>query len=273
LVPERRAGSRIYSASHVERGAERHTAIMEISRAQPTFQPSKIGGSITEMAIDAIRFAVGSREDVRSSVWRLWARGNDLYLAARSLAGTSKISFHQSGINRFAVNSKTARLPLISWSRPLETFPGWTVAFAILIPPHITLLPLQDVLRDNKPVQFIVPPKPGTKAIFQILLSYKTAQEEDIMRLPADKKVTVHGRIEMKRELAWLVSFYDIFTPQEQITVIDHFTKIKIHLKPGSIGNGIQTAFAHLFENGSRPFLTDIQLGRENLHISPMPGE
>jgi hypothetical protein len=67
---------------------------------------------------------------------------------------------------------------------------------------------LQDVLRDNKLVQFIVPPKTGTKAIFQIILSYKTAQEEDMMRLPADKRLTVHGRMEMKRELAWLASFY-----------------------------------------------------------------
>jgi hypothetical protein len=222
------------------------------------------------MAADVIRFAVGGREDVRSSVWRLWARGNDLYLAARSFAGTSKISFHQSGINRFAVNSKTARPPLISWSRPPEIFPGWTVAFAILIPPNITLLPLKDMLRDNKPVQFMVPPRPGTKAIFQIVLSNKAAQEEDMMRLPADKKVTIHGRIEMRRELAWLVSFYDIFTPQEQITVTDHFKKIKIHLKPGSTGEGIHTAFAHLLETGSRSFLTDIQLGRENLDIPPV---
>jgi hypothetical protein len=129
------------------------------------------------------------------------------------------------------------------------------------------------VLRDNKPVQFIAPPKTGTKAIFQIILSYKTAQEEDMMRLPADKRLTVHGRMEMKRELAWLASFYGIFTSQEQITVTDHFKKIKIHLKPGSTGDGIHTAFAHLFENGSRPFLTDIQLGRENLDIPPMPGE
>jgi hypothetical protein len=49
---------------------KRRTRLWKISRAQPTFQRSKIGGSITEMTIDAIRFAVGSREDVRSSVWR-----------------------------------------------------------------------------------------------------------------------------------------------------------------------------------------------------------
>jgi hypothetical protein len=31
-------------------------------------------------------------------------------------------------------------------------------------------------------------------------------------RLPADKQVDIHGRIEMRREVAWLVSFYDAFT-------------------------------------------------------------
>src|ERR1700730_15473135 len=90
---------------------------------------------------DTIRFAVGSREDVRSSVWRLWARGNDLYLAARSFAGTAKISFHQSGINRAAVHSTTPRPALAKWRRPPEIFPGWTVVFAILVPPPITLDP------------------------------------------------------------------------------------------------------------------------------------
>jgi hypothetical protein len=219
-----------------------------------------------------LRFAVGSREDVRSSVWRLWAKGNDLYLAARSLAGTSKISFHQSGLNRFAPNSNTPRPSLVSWSRPPEIFPGWTVIFAILVPPHTTLDPLRDVLRDNKPVHFIDPPEPGTKAIFQIVLSHKAAQVADMKQLPADKNYTIQGRIQMKRELAWLVSFYDNFGPQEQGTVADHFNKIKIHLRPGSTGEGIHTAFAHLFETGGpggRPFLTDIQLGRENLEITP----
>jgi hypothetical protein len=200
----------------------------------------KIGGQYHRMAnskeTSAIRFAVGSREDVRSSVWRLWARGNDLYLATRTFAGTAKISFHQSGINRFAPNSNTPRPSLISWSRPPEICPGWTVAFAILIPPHITLYPLQGVLRDNKPVKLIASPKPGTKAIFQIVMSHKAAQEEDLMPLPTDRPIIVHGRIEMKRELAWLVSFYDNFTPQERVIVEDHFTKIKIHLKPGSTG-------------------------------------
>jgi hypothetical protein len=123
---------------------------------------------------------------------------------------------------------------------------------------------------DNKPVQFIIPPKPGIKAIFQIALSPKAAQEEDMMRLPADKKLTVHGRIPMTRKQAWLLSFYDNFTSRERAIVTDHFTKIKIHLKPGSTGEGIRTAFAHLLETGGRrPFLTDIQLGRENLDIPP----
>jgi hypothetical protein len=80
------------------------------------------------------------------------------------------------------------------------------------------------------------------------------------MRLPADNKIIVHGHIQMKRELAWLVSFYDNFRLQEQVTVTDHFNKIKIHLKPGSTGEGIHTAFAHLLETGGR---------RENLEITP----
>ena len=202
---------------------------------------------------NTIRFAVGCREDVCSSVWRLWAQGNDLYLAARSFAGGSKISFHQSGINRFAVNSKTARLPLISWPRPPEICPGWTVAFGIVVPPHVTSHPLKEALRDSKPARFIAPPTLGNKAVFQIVLSRKAAQKEDVLRLLADKRVIeVHARIEMRREAAWLVSFYEIYSLHEHATVVDYFSKIKIHLTPGSTGEGIHTACAHLFETGTQ---------------------
>ena len=216
-----------------------------------------------------LRFAVGNRDDLHSSVWRLWASGNDFYLAARSHASISKFSFHQTGKKtvRYAIHSTTPRPALVKWSPPGELFPGWTIAFAILVPPRITSHPFHEALRDNKPVQYIAPPQPGTKAVFQIALSDIAAQEEDMMRLPADKKISVHGRIEMRREAAWLVSFYDTFTPQEQSTVTDDFNKIKIHLKPGSTCEGM-LAFAHSIETGTRPFLTEIQLGRENLDIS-----
>jgi hypothetical protein len=48
-----------------------------------------------------VRFAVGGPGQPRSSAWRLWRHTNplksDVFLAPRTLAGTLKISFHESG--------------------------------------------------------------------------------------------------------------------------------------------------------------------------------
>lgn len=56
-----------------------------------------------------LRFAVGTHDGPRTAVWRAWKHGNaeksDVFLAARSLAGILKISFHESGEIRDAFTS------------------------------------------------------------------------------------------------------------------------------------------------------------------------
>ena len=78
---------------------------------------------------------------------------------------------------------------------------------------------------------------------------------------------TILGRIDMPRELAWLISFPDTLTPAENAAVKDHFNKLKIHLKPGSSGEEVKNSFLHVLEEGVTPFLIDIELGKENLEI------
>lgn len=221
---------------------------------------------------DVIRFAVGNRDDVRSSIWRLWATRNDLYLASRSHAHISKISFHETGNYRYAINEIVERENSITdravhkWHRPKEYIPGWTRCFGILVPPRITKIPFSNIFEGNEMIEFVNPSKKVQKIIFNILLSHKTARPEHIVRGSAHD-ITIHGYVEMPREFAWLVSFYEDFTPAENAVVTDHFNKLKIHLKPGSTGEGINNTFLHVFQEGSVPFLINIELGRENLDI------
>jgi hypothetical protein len=48
------------------------------------------------------RWIVGNIDGPRSNVWRLWSKGNDVYLASGGLGGVSKFSFHESGRCRIA---------------------------------------------------------------------------------------------------------------------------------------------------------------------------
>ena len=43
------------------------------------------------------RWIVGKLIGPRSAVWRLWSKGNDVYVVSGGLGGVSKFSFHESG--------------------------------------------------------------------------------------------------------------------------------------------------------------------------------
>ena len=43
------------------------------------------------------RFAVGSRDGPRSTIWKVWTYGDEAYLATRMFGSDSKVSFHASG--------------------------------------------------------------------------------------------------------------------------------------------------------------------------------
>ncbi|HET8581266.1 MAG TPA: hypothetical protein VFL98_02245 [Candidatus Paceibacterota bacterium] len=185
----------------------------------------------------------------------------------------SKFSFHESGKYRFAVNSAVERendasdRALYKWTRPSEFAPGWTRCFGILVPQRVTRSPFGISFDENKAVELVSPPAKGKKVIFNIILSHKAAKPEHVIRGSAHK-IKILGRIEMLREIAWLVTFEDDFGPTEEAVIQDHFDKLKIHLKPGSTGEGMRYTFLHAIEQGETPFLIDIELGRENLDIS-----
>jgi hypothetical protein len=59
-----------------------------------------------------IRFVVGTRGGLRSSTWRCWTPAggkSDVYLAPRSLAGSYKISLHESGSWQVGLTSEVKR--------------------------------------------------------------------------------------------------------------------------------------------------------------------
>jgi len=118
-----------------------------------------------------IRFAVGNPTEPRSSIWRVWTAKSpksDVYLAARSLAGTLKVSLHESGIWRSAFVSQNvprflhssedrSRRLIQEWSRPSELAPGVTLAFRIVVPTSdLTYSPL--ATSDQNKVVWIPPP-------------------------------------------------------------------------------------------------------------------
>lgn len=98
----------------------------------------------------SLRFGIQDGKGNRASTWKLWTEtggGNsELYLANRSLGGTLKASFHQSGKWHIAYSKKTfeekvkGAIPKFTdrfiekWPRPKEIAPGITLAYRIITP-------------------------------------------------------------------------------------------------------------------------------------------
>lgn len=185
----------------------------------------------------------------------------------------SKFSFHASGKYRFAVNETIGQKDdegdraLYKWIRPAEFAQGWTRCFGILVPPRVTKMPFKNIFDEKKSIELVTAPTEGRKIIFNIILSSKEATPEQVISGSA-YQIKILGRIEMPREIAWLVVFEDELTSTEAAVTKDYFDKLKIDLKPGSTDSGMKHTFLHVIEQGIIPFLIDIELGKENLNIS-----
>jgi hypothetical protein len=128
-----------------------------------------------------VRWAVGSPSGARASVWRVWARRDEVYIAARGAASDMKISLHSSGRWRSAFTERHLQRPkpLIppgadrafeKWIRPAEFAPGWTRGFSIIVPTS-EVVPCDVVIDSPDEVLWIAAPLEGWAVHFDILLS------------------------------------------------------------------------------------------------------
>ncbi len=131
--------------------------------------------------IKGIRFALGTPDGPRSTVWRVWVSGDEVYIAARGIGDEMKVSLHSSGTWRYAFTEKhlAREKPLIDaerdravdrWRRPHEFAPGWTRAFSILIPTS-ELVASSVVVEKPNDIIWLDPLPEGWAARFTVLLS------------------------------------------------------------------------------------------------------
>lgn len=218
-----------------------------------------------------IRFAVGSRDDLRSSVWRLWGKSNDLFLTARSMAGESKISFHASGMYRYAIVSQTPRLPIYRWTRPAPSPQGVTLIFNVIVPPASVDIGFRDVLPPpQKRLELVDAPIGDATTIISVLLTEPDFREADVLTLPSVSPTKTHGRVNLTREAAWLVSYSIEYTPEERSYADGLISSAKITVNPG---DNITAARLLVFKDTVPPSMIDLYVGPENIYIGePIDG-
>jgi hypothetical protein len=131
---------------------------------------------------DTFYFAVGSDGGPRSSIWRVWwSKEGDVYVAARSLGGIIKASFHHtSNVRHIAFQNdflnwaplfKIGERTLYRWYR--THWPNLNVSLEsiIYIPTDdLRSSPVDEKLRKNNAITWIEPPASSMKVDIAIMI-------------------------------------------------------------------------------------------------------
>jgi hypothetical protein len=135
-------------------------------------------------SVAGLRFAVGSPDGARSTVWRLWLndRRDDVYLAPRPIAGVLKLTLHvEPGVWRFAFTRQhvEAGSPFVppgtdramdEWSPPQDFADGWQRAFVLIVPASEVVDPGSPYAAKGD-VLWLPSPPDGELTEFTLLLS------------------------------------------------------------------------------------------------------
>jgi hypothetical protein len=123
-----------------------------------------------------LRVAVGTQDEARSSVWRLWAHGDDVYFGTRDTLPAFKVSLHQSGIWRIAfvraldAKEKDADRVALKWQRPSEHAPGSTSAVVVVVSSILPKRPFKSLKITDTQIKWLALPPPHRVLTLSVLL-------------------------------------------------------------------------------------------------------
>ena len=94
------------------------------------------------MGPSTIRFCVGSPEGGRSTVWRVWAHKQDVYIQSRMMGSQAKVSFHRTGLAQWSRTDEwvkrsgagNADRHMVRWETPQPSAGRASLLFRIIVP-------------------------------------------------------------------------------------------------------------------------------------------
>jgi hypothetical protein len=137
------------------------------------------------MKVNSVRFGVRDGHGRRSSSWKLWHHRSDIYISARPLRGTLKLSLHESGSWQVSFTSEFVRkapkhfetMPrhIAIWQKPREAEPGVIVACRIHIPIAELRRLGEETGRNSGRVRWVGAPADDLSIQFLIVIAERTA--------------------------------------------------------------------------------------------------
>jgi hypothetical protein len=172
-----------------------------------------------------IRFGLAADGELRSSLWRLWVRGNETYLGARSHLGTTKASLHSSGVA--VITTGTSRLDL----KRRTIAPGWVVGPRLAFPGSESTSRLSGDRPTPKQVFEFPPPPPAMWRDFAVLISTENAQLADLEEAIPHETILMGPLNHRDGGQTWLATFLSPMAAEETRFIATHRQKIRIGVR------------------------------------------
>lgn len=222
--------------------------------------------------IKEIRFCVGNKKRASSLIWKLFVRNDDVYLLARQMGGSWKISLHKSGICRVAFSNEFEKGKdrlVLKWNK---IYLDDTISpnIAILVPCVKTIKPLNKTTKEmiNKEITYLDFPSGDEKIIIKV---FYTKNE----RLDLESKIpNPHTRLFMHTlkngETIYLFSWKEKLQDIEIAYLKDQISKFQINVPSREAKNNVNYAFAVWVDEGTsqthgQPTIVNYPLGYEHL--------
>lgn len=138
-----------------------------------------------------ITVAVGSPDDLRSSIWRLWVQGDEVYFGAQQMLPTLKVSLHKSGTWQIAWNKKQPKEKtriICRWRRPPPLRNGLVDGVGVLIDPYFPKEPFRNKAITDPDIKWLPLALYGKFLALKVLVATKEA-DLDSSRFPPHERI------------------------------------------------------------------------------------
>ena len=215
-----------------------------------------------------VKFAVGSQDSPLSAVWVVSASGSDVYVGARGVMQSIKLSLHRSGRWNLAftsetghVSPKTGQRQHVQLRRPAEFRPGWTFGPAILVPGagsrRLYLKPPNPWPDDD--VQWYPRPEGDRKRVFAIY--YASSPELSFQNEVRGKSEEVFSTQLTNGEVLYVMSWEDGMSKGERAYLRDLLEKEAPHIGVAGKQSEVSLNLFHFSTSEGIYRITDVQLG------------
>jgi hypothetical protein len=139
----------------------------------------------------SITVAVGSPDDLRSSIWRLWVQGDEVYFGERySVGRVLKVSFHKTGKWHIAwhkdVKEDEEDRFVCKWKRP-EPFLGLVSGILVLVDPFRPREPFKNKALLEQAIKWLPCAPYGDALLLKIMIATEYADLDAVPWWPTEK--------------------------------------------------------------------------------------